>query len=129
MGIADQPVKLDRLVVGRVDHPSDQVPAALRTPGRGCEVIRQARGISARGLAVGGQHNFLKYRSDDVEVGFFAHKAAGLVRFSRAANPVKPDLYRLVLGADNPLWADDADLEFAYRGRPALRQRHGPLDE
>src|SRR5215468_2075341 len=42
---------------------------------------------------------------------------------------MEPDLYRLVLGADNPLWADDADLQFGYRGRPALRQAYGSLDE
>src|SRR6516164_9249092 len=42
---------------------------------------------------------------------------------------MESDLYRLVLGADNTLWANDADLEFAYRGRRALGQAHGPLDE
>jgi hypothetical protein len=36
---------------------------------------------------------------------------------------VEPDLYRLVLGAANTLWADDADLEFGYRGNRALGQR------
>jgi hypothetical protein len=45
----------------------------------------------------------------------------GRVRFSSTANPVKPDLYRLVLGAGNTLWADYTNLEFGYRGNRELQ--------
>ena len=128
MGIAEQRIKRNRLVVARSDHPPDQIPPR-RTIGRRHGFGRQTRGIKVNGLAVGGENNFLPDRSGDVEIGFFADKATGCVRLSRAANPVEPDLYRLVLGAGLSLWADDADLEFGYRGRPALRQAHGPLDE
>jgi hypothetical protein len=31
---------------------------------------------------------------------------------------VEPDLYRLVFGAGDTLWAHNADLEFALRGHP-----------
>ena len=119
MGIADQPIKLDRCVSGGSDHPTDQIPAAVRTLGRGREFTRQTSGISANRLAVGSENDFLVHRRGDVEVGFFADKAAGLVGFSRAANPVKSDFYRLVLGADYTLWADDADLSGLPRPQAA----------
>src|SRR5271169_1369248 len=112
MGIADQPVILDRLVAG-IFHPPDQIPAPLRTVGRRCEFSRQTTAhntIGASRLAVGGQNDFLEHRSHDVEVGFFTDKASGSVRFGRAANPVEPDLDLRLLGADSALWADDADL-------------------
>ena len=43
---------------------------------------------------------------------------------------MEPDLYRLMLGADDTLWADDADLKFGCRGRRTLGQIHRrPVDE
>jgi hypothetical protein len=44
----------------------------------------------------------------------------GRVRFSSTANPVKPDLYRLVLGAGNTLWADYTNLEFGVTADPLM---------
>jgi len=68
--------------------------------------------------AVGDEHDLLEYRSGHVKVGFLADKATGQVCFSRAANPVEPDLYRLVLSADDTFRADDADLELSRGAAP-----------
>src|SRR5215472_4994145 len=109
-GIANQPVKRNRLVVARSDHPPDQIPSL--TLGFRYDFSRHTRTDLD---AVGSEHKLLPNRSRNVEVGLSADKTTGLVRFSCAANPVEPDLYRLVLGADLTLWAQDANLEFAPR--------------
>ena len=129
MGIADQRIKRNRLIVARSDHPPDQIPAPVKTIGRGHGFGRQTRGVKVNGLAVGGENNFLPDRSGDVEIGFFADKATGCDPLGSYRKPSGTGSLSAGARGRLSLWADDADLEFGYRGRRALRQAHGPLDE
>ena len=78
---------------GLVTHP-DQI--LVRAWGPRERFSTQIRPVIILGSRRARAH-LLEHRDGDVEAGLFADKAAGLGRFARAANPVKPDLYRLVL--------------------------------
>jgi hypothetical protein len=56
IGTADQPVELDRGVIGRIDDPPDQIPAG--TLGRGHGFGRQTRFVAIYKGVVGDEDNF-----------------------------------------------------------------------
>ena len=70
--VADEPVKFERRVAGRIDHPPDQVSA--RTWGRGHGLGWQPRCVTILCRAVGDEHNLLEHRGGDVKVGLSADK-------------------------------------------------------
>jgi hypothetical protein len=72
-GIADQPIKLDRGVSLRSDHPPDRIPAGTWCGRNGFG--RQTSSVAILQGAVGDEDNFLEHRSVNVEVDLWADKA------------------------------------------------------
>src|ERR1700738_2095296 len=110
-GGAGQPVILDRSLGVRIDHPSDQI--AARAGRHGTESISQELGI------LGIERGRCIYRDLDVEIGLLANILGGEFR-ARRTNPVKPYLYRLVLGASGAARTAGTNLDLGLRSRHAV---------